>query len=288
MSAPTAVAVFLILSGGAIAQVAQTGAKPEDAKPQFEVASFRQAAPGSPAYRLRLTFAPGGRLTVPNYTLKELIALAWEIQPFRISGGPAWIDSIRYNVSAKADHDVEWKEATLMLQSLLSDRFQLTMHRDAKDLPIYALVLAKKDGKLGPWLIESKEGSCTTADSSALQPEPGKAPKPQCDMLAGTFRQLKGASVPPGELALAFGNILGRMVVDKTGLTGNFDIDLAWTPDETQYLQLPPSVPKPPPSDAAPVSIFTAIQEQLGLKLESRKGPVEMFVIDRAEKPSEN
>jgi uncharacterized protein (TIGR03435 family) len=281
-----AAAAFLILSGVAIAQVAQPGARHEDAKPQFEVASIRAAAPGSPAYRLRLTFAPGGRLTVPNYTVKELIALAWEIQPFRISGGPAWIDSIRYNVSAKADHDVEWKEATLMLQSPLTDRFQLTMHRESKDLPIYALVLAKKDGKLGPRLIESKEDGCTKADPSALQPEPGKAPKPQCDMLAGTFRRLKGTSVPPGELALAFGNILGRMVVDKTGLTGNFDIDLAWTPDDTQYLQLPPGVPAPPPSDGP--SIFVALQEQLGLKLESQKGPVEVFVIDRAEKPSEN
>lgn len=282
MSALRTVAVFLILSG-AFAHGTQS-----DAKPQFEVASVKPSAPGSPARRLGLTFAPGGRLTIVNYTLKELIELAWEIQPFRISGGPAWIDSIRYGVSAKADHDIEWKEATLMLQSLLMDRFQLTIHHEAKDVPIYALVLAKKDGKLGPGLIESKEGGCTRADSSAVQPEPGKPPRPQCDLLAVGFSRLKGTSVPLGEVALAFGNIVGRMVVDKTGLTGNFDIDLAWTPDDSQYMQLPPGVPKPPPSDAAPVSIFTAIQEQLGLKLESQKGPVDVLVIDRAEKPSEN
>jgi uncharacterized protein (TIGR03435 family) len=282
MSTRRTVAAFLISTGAAIAQVAET-----DSKPQFEVASIRQAAPGSPAYRMGLTFVPGGRFTVTNYTLKELIELAWEIQPFRISGGPAWIDSVRYNVSAKADHDIEWKEATLMIQSLLIDRFQLAIHHDAKDLPIYALILARKDGRLGPSLIQSREGGCTRADSSGVQPEAGKPPKPRCDMLAVAFRLLKGTSVPPDELALALGNIVGRMVADKTGLTGNFDIDLAWTPDEGQYLQFP-GRPQPPPSDAAPVSIFTAVQEQLGLKLESTRGPVDILVIDRAEKPSEN
>src|SRR5580704_16533176 len=103
MSTRRTVAAFLISTGAAIAQVAET-----DSKPQCEVASIRQAAPGSAAYRMGLTFVPGGRFTVTNYTLKELIELAWEIQPFRISGGPAWIDSVRYNVSAKADHDIEW------------------------------------------------------------------------------------------------------------------------------------------------------------------------------------
>jgi uncharacterized protein (TIGR03435 family) len=220
--------------------------------------------------------------------LRELIALAWDIQPFRISGGPAWIDSIRYDVSAKADHDVEWKEATLMVQSLLAERFQLTTHHETKELPIYALVLARKDGKLGPGLIESKPDSCTKrTDLPAARPEPGKPSKPQCDMLAVTFRRLRGTSVPTGEYAQGFSDILGRTVVDKTRLVGPFDIDLAWTPDEGQYLQFP-GAPQPPPSDAAPVSIFTAVQEQLGLKLEPQKGPVDVLVIDRAEKPSEN
>ena len=139
MSTRRTVAAFLISTGAAIAQVAET-----DSKPLFEVASIRQAAPGSPAYRMGLTFVPGGRFTVTNYTLKELIELAWEIQPFRISGGPAWIDSVRYNVSAKADSDADARLATLsseqqrleqqhMLQVLLADRFKLRVHWETKE-----------------------------------------------------------------------------------------------------------------------------------------------------------
>jgi uncharacterized protein (TIGR03435 family) len=173
-----------------------------------------------------------------------------------------------------------------MLQLLLTDRFQLTMHPETRELPIYALVLAKKDGKLGAGIVEAKEGSCVVADANSVpgRPEPGK---PFCHSVAMNPRFLRGFGFPLSGLAKNLSEILGRQVIDQTGLIGNFNIILEWTPNESQALQLPLGVSAPQQPDS-PVSIFTAIQDQLGLKLESRKGPVEVWVIDRAEKPSEN
>ena len=164
------------------------------------------------------------------------------------------------------------------------------MHRETKELPIYALVLAKKDNQLGPRLTESKEGGCAQFDLSKPQPSPesGKPPPLGCGgMMMGPDR-VAAASVPIADLTPVLSRILERSVVDKTGLTGKFDINLQWTPDPGQAMQFAPDGPRPPVSDATGPSIFTALQEQLGLKLESQRGPVEIFVIDRAEKPSQN
>lgn len=176
-----------------------------------------------------------------------------------------------------------------MLRVLLMDRFQLTIHRGEKELPIYALVMAKK-GKLGPGLMKSKEGSCTPFDPSrqTLRPEPGAAPRLFCGTMSQNPRGLAAFTVPIAKLIQMLSSTLGRAVIDKTGLTGNFDIRMDWTPDETQAFQFPPDAPKPALSDLAGPSLFSAIQEQLGLKLESSRGPVDVLIIDRAEKPSEN
>jgi len=276
----TVVGPLLILSGSAIAQTV--------ARPEFEVASIKPSAPDARGMFIRGT--PGGRLNITNMTLKELIVIAYRVQPFHVSGGPAWLDSLHYDISAKSENSPKPDELQLMLQSLLADRFQLTIHRETKELPIYALVMAKKDGKLGPGLVESKEGSCTPPDPSKPPPplEPGKPPALGCGGLMMQPRALRGVGVGMAQFAPMFSRLLGRTVVDKTGLTGKFDISMEWTPDQAQIARLPPDAPKPPPSDPAGPSIFTAMQEQLGLKLESQKRPVEMIVVDRAEKPSEN
>jgi uncharacterized protein (TIGR03435 family) len=274
-------AAFLILSGGAIAQ--------SESRPEFEVASIKPAAPGSRGMFIRNS--PGGRVNVTNMTLKELIVIAYRIQPFQISGGPSWFDSVHYDINAKAETTPKQGELPLMLQALLADRFQLTIQRETKDMPVYALVLAKKDGKLGPGLVESREGSCTAFDPAKPPPlpEPGQ-PRPNfCGNMMMQPRMLKASDIPVSQIVPMLSRFLGRTVIDKTGLTAKFDITLEWTPDESQIanMQLPPDV-KPPPSDPAGPSIFTALQEQLGLKLEAQKGPVDIFVITRAEKPSEN
>jgi uncharacterized protein (TIGR03435 family) len=216
-------------------------------------------------------------------TLKEMIALGWQVQPFQISGGPAWLDSTRYDVTAKREGKRQPAEVPLMIQSLLKDRFQLAIHRETRELPIYALVVARKDGKLGPRLTESKDGSCTPPDPSKPPPAP---PTLWCGWAEGGPRGQRAASIRISDWVPSLSRLLGRTVVDKTGLTGKFDINVEWTSDEA--LQPPPGGLAPTPSDTAGPSIVTAFQEQLGLRIESQKGPVEILVVDRAERPSEN
>jgi len=284
MSSWRALVVFLILCGSAIGQ--------NNSRPEFEVASIKPAAPDARGMFFRR--APGGRIDLNNMPLKEMITIAWQIQPFQVSGGPPWLDSTRFDVSAKPENNSKQSDILLMIQALLEDRFQLKTHRETKEQSTYALVMAKKDGKLGPRLNQPKEGGCTPFDPSKppTPPEPGKLPTPACGGMRMGPSSLTASSTPIERLIPTLSRLLGRTVVDKTGLTGNFDISLEWAPDDSQALQLPPDAPKPPPSDAPAgttgPSIFTALQEQLGLKLESQKGPVEIFVIDHAEKPSEN
>jgi uncharacterized protein (TIGR03435 family) len=230
---------------------------------------------------------PGGRISAINVTLKMLIARAYDLQGFQLAGGPGWADTLRYNIEAKPDTPVEneWKE---MLQNLLADRFQFVFHRETKELPIYALVLAKKDGKLGPGMVESKEGGCTERDPSKPGP-PGPGQPPYCGSVLVGAGQLTGTAANLGDVARMLSLSVGRKVIDKTGMTGKYTITLKYTPDENRRSMVPPGASPPPaPADTSGPSLFTALQEQLGLKLESQKGPVEIFVIDRADKPSEN
>jgi uncharacterized protein (TIGR03435 family) len=270
----------IILAGAAMAQTASG--------PQFDVASVKPAAPGGRG--TFMTVIPGG-LRMSNMTLKELIAVAYRIQSFQISGGPPWFDSAHFDVLAKSDAQPKRDDVPPMLQALLADRFELKLHRETREMPVLALVLARKDGKLGPALIESKEGSCSTADPTKgpLPPiQPGN-PMP-CGAMRRSPRQLTATRIAISQLITELSRFLGRTVIDKTGLTGNYDVTLDFTLDEAQLAaMLPPDAPRPPPPDGTgPPSIYVALQEQLGLKLETQKGPVEIFFIDHAEKPSEN
>jgi uncharacterized protein (TIGR03435 family) len=234
----------------------------------------------------------GGRVIGANATLKQLIVLAYRIQPFQVLGGPDWTDSLQYDIEAKPDSAVRQSDLPAMLQALLADRFQLVVHRETRQLPIYTLVLARKDGQLGPGITETKEGGCTPADPSkpAPPPEPGKLPNVACGKTMLGLSQLRAVAAPVGDVLPMLSRALGRIVVDNTGLTGKFDIVVDFALDESQIAALLPpgaSVPTTPPDSSRP-SIFAALQEQLGLKLEAQRGPVEMFVIDHAEKPSAN
>ena len=257
--------------------------------PQFEVASIKPASPD--ARGMFITPGPGGGVRISNMTLKEMIVLAYRVQPFQISGGPPWLDSLRYDVVAKPETKPKQDEIPLMLQALLAERFQLTIHRETKELPMFALVLARKDGKLGPKLVPH-EGECPAPDPNKppAPPEPGKPPKLGCGGMMMGPRGLTAVGMPVASLVPMLSRILGTTVVDKTGLTEKFDISAEWAPDENQAAALlPPGAPPPSPAaDNGGPSVFTALQEQLGLKLESQKGPVEILVIDRVEKPSEN
>ena len=264
----------------------QTQAQPSSAeRPTFEAASIKPAKPGAMGSFIRNQ--PGGRFSANNMTVKNLLTIAYDVQPFQIVGGPGWLDSERYDVEAKAEESSDGDAAAkppsdmrkqmdaqrLRLQSLLAERCKLTMHRETRQLPVYAMVIAKGGPKL-------KESPVNTTG------------KPNMQMRMG-FGQLNGVDTPLSILAETLSRQLGRVVLDKTGLTGNYDFNLQWTPDAGQMAAMgpPPGAPPgmaPPPSDPNGPSVFTAIQEQLGLKLESQKGPVDVWVIDSVEKPSEN
>jgi uncharacterized protein (TIGR03435 family) len=215
---------------------------------------------------------PGGRISATKMPVKSLIQVAYRIKPFQITGGPSWLDSAPYDIEAKPDNPANAPPWQQMLQALLADRFQLKFHRETKELPVLALVLARKDGKLGPNLTQWKEGTCVDRN----QPPPAtKSAGPFCG--GGNGRgTISGLGMPIGGLASVLSMTLGQSVVDHTGLAGKFDFKVQFTPDDRRT------------ADSPDPSLFTALQEQLGLKLDSQKGPVEIFVIDRVEKPSAN
>ena len=270
--------VLLLTANVAVAQVPV---------PAFEAASIKPAVPGERNRFAR--FLPGGNLSVMNMTVQELMVTAFRIQPFQISGAPAWLNSEFYDITAKGEDGATQNRIPAMLQSLLADRFALRFHPETKEMGVYALVVAKA-GKATPGLTESKGGSCTVRDPTAPAPPPtpGQPPQLFCGSFIGSsrggFNLLDAKSVSISQLIPMLSGMLGRAVIEKTGLTGTYDVHFEWTPDQGQIAQnqsLTPDVPTGP-------SIFTALQEQLGLKLESQKGPVEVLVIDHVEKPSEN
>jgi uncharacterized protein (TIGR03435 family) len=234
---------------------------------------------------------------VTNYPLRGLIQFAYQLQGFQVDGGPGWISSDRFDIVAKAEGDPPPvppggppDEMMLMLRTLLAERFKLAMHKETRELPVYALVIARADGKLGPRLHQS-----STDCQSLLTPRPGGPPpvapapgaRPLCGLRGGPA-SLTAGGFPLSQLASALSQRLQRVVVDRTGLTGNFDFDLTFAPDQIPKELQGPDAPPSPPIDPNAPSIFTALQEQLGLKLDSQKGPVEVSVIDRVERPTED
>jgi uncharacterized protein (TIGR03435 family) len=231
----------------------------------FEVASIKLNNSGQRGSSLPPPI--GGRLTATNVSLSQLIQYAYHLQDFEISGTQGWMNSDHYDVVAKAEGNVKEEQIRLMLRPLLSDRFKLSTHFEDKLLPLYALVIGK-DGVKMPRNTED----CSTVSDRQI---------PCGGFRIFQRRQLTGRNVPIEELVDVLAALTGRHVVNKTGLTGNFDIKLEWSPDETLAVGAESNTS---PDDLAGASLFTALQQQLGLKLESQKGPVPVLVVDHAEK----
>ena len=260
----------------------------ENQTPEFEVASIKTYKPEGEMIRVMTRFMPDG-ITASGVSLQLLIRSAYGVEDNQILGAPSWIGSDQYDIQAKIDEaDVESfakldpKQASKMrmqmLQGLLSDRFKLALHRETRELPVYALVVAKGGLKLQ----EAKEGD--------TYPNGIKAPDghPSGGMMRMGRGELAAQALPVGSLISILTQQLGRHIEDKTGLTGKYDFTLKWTPDEAESPMFRGALgggASAPAPDANGPSIFTALQEQLGLKLESQKGPVEVLVIDHAEKP---
>jgi bla regulator protein blaR1 len=275
----------------------QTPAPPPPAaetEVKFEVTSVKKSGPpgqGMMPFRLQ-----GGRFSMGQMTVGNLITLGYGIQRFQLVGGPAWMNSDRFDINAVSE-DVPLQPTPpgvpnrmqLLVRSLLKERFALVTHKETRELPLSYLVLAREDGKLGERLRPS------TVDCRALMaargrgagpPEPPKFDEvPQCGMRGGLGKIMAG-SIAMANFATMLGSMLNRPVYDRTNLTGNFDIQLDYTPD--QMPQIPPGVTLPPgltlPSPDGP-SLNTALHEQLGLKLEATRGPVEVLVVDSLEQP---
>ena len=255
------------------------------ASPAFEVASVKPNRSG-PGSIQRAGLQPGDRVTMTNVTLRILIQIAYP-GPSEIVGGPGWVGSgpsgDRFDVNAKAEAASSREQLQLMLRTLLADRFKLVVHTETRVEPIYALVLAKRDGSLGPNLHPAA-ADCATLRTAALAAGPLKGSGP-CG-LGGLLGNMHIRGIGIDQLALMLQRDAGRRVVNKTGLTGNFDWDLTWTPQE--FRQAPFDRERFPSIDPDGPSIFTATEEQLGLKLQPEKGEGDVLVIDRVERPTED
>jgi uncharacterized protein (TIGR03435 family) len=223
--------------------------------PRFEVAVIRPTPPGT-SEGTKFEVFEGGRVKITNEPVKLLVRAAFQLQNAQIAGGPGWLETDRYDIEAKTGRPEKLKQEQLapLMQSLLAERFNLKFHREPRELAVYALVV----GKGGPKFKAKSEGEGSGMNTKG---GPGKS-------------QLAGTGVSMELLAGYVGNRLGRIVVDKTGLSDSYDFKLEWAPDEA--------------ADSSSPSLVTALQEQLGLRLESRKSPVEVLVIDSMDRPSEN
>jgi uncharacterized protein (TIGR03435 family) len=245
--------------------------------PAFDVAAVKREA----GIVSGMTFAarPGGTLTVVNNELTNVIDNAYGIRRYQLVGGPDWINSDRYNIRAKASGDAGRGELMLMLRSLLEDRFKLRVHRETRALPIYVMTTAKGGLKVPP----ARDGSCVAFDPrNPPRLSPGQPRPPSCGNNHITQNTWNATSIEMTDAAAALVGVLGRNVVDKTGVSGKFDIHLEWTPD-----QAPARADSVGP-EASAVSLFTVLEEQLGLKVESSRGLVDVLVIDHVERPTDD
>jgi uncharacterized protein (TIGR03435 family) len=240
-------ALTLTLGMAVIPAASQTPAQ----KPTFEVASIKPSPPGSNGMSIG---SPAGRFIARNASLKLLVVNAFNVQNFQIEGGPSWMNSDYFDIDAKTPDNTTGKQNYEMLQTLLADRFQLKVHRETHELSIYALSVGKSGPKLNP----------ANEDERSMVSARGRG-------------RMEFHKISLSTLAQNLAGNMDRIVLDKTGLTGDFDFTLEWNPDIAQ-----------PDTDTSRPTIFTAIQEQLGLKLESTKGPVEVLVIDSVQRPTEN
>jgi uncharacterized protein (TIGR03435 family) len=255
--------VLLLVLGIAAIASATTFQTPSGTKPSFEVAAVKANTRLGPSVLNKA----GSRFVATALSLRPLIMEAYRVRDFQMLGGPNWINDDQWDIEAKAAPDVilTWTESenpylagplALMLQSLIEDRFQLKFHREAKQLSVYELTVARG----GPKLKGSADQTTTRVSETKL---------------GGGFVEVPGQ--PLRNFVYFLGRQLDRPLIDKTGLQGLYDVTLRWTPEPTESTRT---------SDFP--TLFTAVQEQLGLKLESAKGAVDMFVIDSVQRPSEN
>ena len=263
---------------------------PEQSAPaRFEVASVKRNSSGETF----MTFNnQPNRLVLTNVAVRQLIVRAYQVQPFQVTGGPAWLASDRFDINATALETATPAQMNAMLQTLLAERFKLVLHRENRPGDVFHLVKARPDGKLGEGLKPAAIDCAAFRGRGPGGPASGPGGAPGgCFMMIGPGR-LEMSGQPLSTLANAQAQQLGRPVRDETGLGGAYDLTLTFMPDSTgRGMPIgppPPGAPALPPIDPNAPSLTTALVEQLGLKLEAARGPMEMIVIDRIEQPTED
>ena len=259
---------------GAAGSLASPHAAAPVSAPVFDVAAIHRNVADQTGHSHIVSSPFDGNFKTVNVSLKALIRWAFEMPETRILGGPAWMETAKFDIDAKADSSVDAGMQALssdagrqqkerMVQALLADRFKLLSHTETRELPIYVLVVAKGGPRFG-----AIQSNGTTVNS-------------------GNGRIAVQGSNSVALLAEQLAKVVGRVVVDRTGIEGRYDLKLKWTPDDGATAWFNGTGGASAAADSGP-SIFTALQEQLGLKLESQKGPVQVLAIDHVEMPSEN
>jgi len=281
-------AVAVLAARGLGAQ--QTAASPEPVA--FEAASVKPNKSGDGGSFIRRQ--SGGRMTATNMPLQVLITFAYVLQPSQLVGGPGWIANDRFDIVAKMEGDPAPvmpgsgpDPLQLAMRTLLADRFKLVVHRETRDMDVYALVMAKPGGKPGLALKPSTQDCSPQAILGRRGGGPPPSDAPFLCGMRGSLGRLQLGGFPLSQLANGLQGLAGRIVIDRTGLSGNWDAELTFAPEGRGAPPgaLPPGVELPPIDPNAP-NVFTALQEQLGLKLEATKAPVDVLVVDSVQQPT--
>jgi uncharacterized protein (TIGR03435 family) len=273
------VALAVLAGTVAFAQSPAQNATADTAKPAFEVASVkRNPAPNGP---MSMRMLPGGGFSAVGFPLSMMISQAYGGGTDRFIGGPGWLETERFDVEARPPGEVPRAQALLMLQQLLEDRFKLVLRKESRGLPVYALTMARADGRLGPGIRRSVGECVRTASPPPIAERQLRTDLPVPCGWSSAGAEHAGGGQPLRMLALTLRRFVDHEVVDRTGLTGNVDF----------YFTLPAAGRGNAPSVTAnpdDVSVFTAVQEQLGMKLQRDREPREVYVIERAEMPTPN
>ena len=278
VSTATVLAAFTVFLAHAQERIP---AGPPPNGPTFDVVSIKRVT--DIRDRRSIGEQPGGRFVVSGMAIAPVIRTAYPADIPDLIGAPDWVMSEVFDLTAQAGRDVSREQMEAMLRAMLADRFKLAVHYETQERPVYALVVARADGRLGPNIRRSElncdaiQAARRAGSKETLPPTSLGAPPCGMSMRGAVGMELLIGGRPLSVLASSFGSALDRVVVDKTGLAGNYEVKLS-------YMQQPR--PDAPPD--APPDIFTALQEQLGLKLEPDRAPLKVLVIDRIERPAEN
>ena len=258
----------------------------------FEVASVRQNRDGGSVAGLRRF--PGGRFEATNIQLASLISFAYQLQPFELVGDPSWLTDERWNINAKLPGDPPAAPPgtidanALATQALLAERFKLVVHRETREMAVYQLVTVNRDGQVGKGLHRStvdclaiQRATDEAARGGAAPPDPNTPDRMACGMRVSVGRIQFGGR-PLSTLLNALTAITQRRIVDRTGLAGDWQFDISFNPPA-----VPPGMDIPPPDPSA-ASLYTVLQEELGLRLDTARVPMPVMVIDRVERPVED